>query len=217
MKALIVYGGWDGHEPAPVSEIMEKALAEKGFDVCREGSLEPLEDGAALAKLDLIVPIWTMGEMSGEQWGGLNAAVRSGVGLGGFHGGAGDAFRGNLEYQWMVGGQFVGHPHVGDYTVRLTGVESPITDGMPSTFAYNSEQYYQIVDPGVTVLADTLYEHDDRRVILPCVWTKGWGKGRVFYSALGHSAKEFVDYPEVLAMTVRGMCWAAEGKALAGS
>lgn len=215
MKALIVYGGWDGHEPEPVSEIMEKALAEKGFDVCREGSLEPLEDGAALANLDLIVPIWTMGEMSGEQWKGMNEAVRSGVGLGGFHGGAGDAFRGNLEFQWMVGGQFVGHPHVGDYTVRLTGVESPITDGMPATFDYNSEQYYQIIDPGVTTLADTLYEYDDRRVILPCVWTKGWGKGRVFYSALGHSAKEFVDYPEVLAMTVRGMIWAAEGKALA--
>ena len=214
MKALIVYGGWDGHEPGPVSEIIEKALVAKGFEVDRVGGLEPLADGEAVKQLDLICPIWTMGEMSGEQWQGLNEAVRSGVGFGGFHGGAGDAFRGNLEYQWMVGGQFVGHPHVGEYTVRMTGVKSPITEGSPSMFTYSSEQYYQIIDPGVTVLADTLYEHDGNRIILPCVWTKTWGKGRVFYSALGHCAKEFSDYPEMLAMTIRGMIWAAEGKAI---
>lgn len=214
MKALIVYGGWDGHEPEPVSEIIEKALVAKGFKVDRVGGLEPLADGEALKQLDLICPIWTMGEMAGEQWQGLNEAIRSGVGFGGFHGGAGDAFRGNLEYQWMVGGQFVGHPHVGEYTVRMTAVKSPITEASPSMFTYSSEQYYQLIDPGVTVLADTLYEYDGNRIILPCVWTKTWGKGRVFYSALGHCAKEFSDYPEMLAMTIRGMIWAAEGKAI---
>jgi type 1 glutamine amidotransferase len=44
-----------------------------------------------------------------------------------------------------------------------------------------------------------------------------WKKGRVFYSALGHTAKEFRDCPEVLAMTIRGMVWAAEGKAVSGN
>jgi len=213
MKALIVYGGWDGHEPEPVSKIIEKALVAKGFEVDRVGGLEPLAGGEALKQLDLICPIWTMGQMTGEQWQGLNEAIRSGVGFGGFHGGAGDAFRGNLEFQWMVGGQFVGHPHVGEYTVRMTAVKSPITDASPSMFTYSSEQYYQLIDPGVTVLADTLYEYDGNRIILPCVWTKTWGRGRVFYSALGHCAKEFSDYPDMLAMTIRGMIWAAEGKA----
>ena len=156
-----------------------------------------------------------MGQMSPEQWAGLNAAVKSGVGVAGVHGGMGDAFRGNLEYQWMTGGQFVGHPHVGDYSVRMTGVKHTITDGMAPMFDYNSEQYYMIVDPGVTALADTLYEYDGCRIVMPCVWVKTWGKGRVFYSALGHVAKEFVDHPAVLDMTVRGLVWAAEGKALA--
>ncbi len=211
-KALIVYGGWDGHQPKEVSEIFERELKANGFEVTRSDKLDPLADEEALKKLDLIMPLWTCGALSPEQWKGINGAVKSGVGLGGVHGGMGDAFRGSLEYQWMTGGQFVGHPHVGDYFVRLTGVKSPITDGMPSMFPYKSEQYYMTVDPGVTALADTLYEYDGNRIVMPCIWTKTWGKGRVFYSALGHCAKEFVDYPEVLAMSVRGLLWAAQGK-----
>ena len=212
MKALIIYGGWDGHQPVEVSEVFDKALTEQGVAVARRDTLDALLDAELVASADVIVPHWTMGEISAEQWKALDAAVRGGVGLAGAHGGAGDAFRANLSYQWMVGGQFVGHPHVGDYTVRLTGVRHVATDGMPVMFPYNSEQYYMHTDPGNTVLADTLYEYDGRRIIMPCVWAKTWGKGRVFYSALGHVAKEFVDFPHVLAMTVRGICWAAAGK-----
>jgi len=209
MNALIFYGGWGGHTPAETTEIFERELVAKGVEVRREPTLDALADGEALKRLDLIVPHWTTGEMPAELWKNLSAAVRSGVGLAGVHGGAGDAFRGNVDYQWMVGGQFVGHPHVGEYTVRLTGASSPITEGMPREFAYKSEQYYMLVDPGVTVLADTLYDHGGRQVVMPAVWTKTWGAGRVFYSSLGHVAQEFTDYPNVLAMTVRGMLWAA--------
>jgi hypothetical protein len=209
MKALIVYGGWEGHTPKETSEVFQKALEAHGVEVRREGSLSALADPTALAELDLIVPLWTMGELAKDQWKTLDAAVRSGVGLAGVHGGTGDAFRGHVEYQWMVGGQFVGHPHVGSFLVRLSGVVHPITDGLPGTFPYKSEQYYMLVDPGVTVLADTLYEHNRRRAVVPVAWTKQWGAGRVFYSSLGHVAKEFADYPHVLEMTVRGMLWAA--------
>jgi len=134
------------------------------------------------------------------------------VGLGGTHGGMGDAFRGNLEYEWMVGGHFVGHPHVGDYRVRLTAVDHEIVAGMPSEFSYRSEQYYMMVDPGINVLAETLYLHEGRRCIMPVVWTRNWGRGRVFYSALGHRPQEFLDFPEVRQMTLRGLVWAAAGK-----
>jgi uncharacterized protein len=212
MKALIVYGGWDGHEPDKVAKIFEKALTAKGARVELSETLDVLLDAGKLAGLDVIVPHWTMGTMTTDQWKGLNDAVRSGVGVAGVHGGAGDAFRDNLEYQWMIGGQFVGHPHVGEYEVRLTPHPSPITEHLPQSFRYNSEQYYQLVDPGVAVLADTLYEYDGRRTIMPSIWVKSWGKGRVFYSALGHVAKEFADYPHVLEMTVRGILWAGEGK-----
>jgi len=212
MKALIFYGGWEGHTPKESSEIIHKALEEDGFQVERHDHQECLDDAEALKALDLIVPVWTMGKLEGDRSKNLLEAVKSGVGFGGFHGGAGDAFRGNVSYEWMVGGLFLGHPHVGDYQVRLTDEKHVITDGMAKTFPYNSEQYYMAVDPGVTVLADTIYQHEGKQIVMPVVWVKQWGAGRVFYSALGHVAQEFLDYPEVLKMTVRGMRWAAEGK-----
>ena len=209
MKALIVYGGWKGHEPEDVSELFEKHLAARGHDVARSDTLTSLEDVEALEALDLIVPHWTMGDISDDQWKALNEAVRGGLGIAGVHGGMGDSMRGCLEFQWMVGGQFVGHPTVGDYDVHLTETTNPITAGLGGMFTYTSEQYYQIVDPGINVLAETPYDYDGHRVIMPCVWTKTWGTGRIFYSALGHCAKEFADFPHVLEMTMRGMEWAA--------
>ncbi len=208
--ALVMWGGWDGHTPKETGELLAGKLKANGFEVRIENSLQPLEDGEAVKKLNLIVPMWTMGEMSNAQWNGLHQAVHdAGVGLGGVHGGMGDAFRGRVEYQWLVGGQFLGHPYVGEYTVKLTAQASPITQGMPKSFKYKSEQYYMGIDPGVNILAYTRYKHEGQKCKMPVVWTKTWGQGRVFYSALGHSAEELRSYPEVVEMTTRGLLWAA--------
>lgn len=212
MKALVFYGGWDGHTPDQMAKLLSDGLRNCGFEVELSQTVECLADKDNLAGLDLIMPVWTMGEMKYELYQNLSAAIQSGVGFGGVHGGTGDAFRGNVEYGWLTGGQFVGHPHVGDYEVRLTTNKSAITDAMPQSWKYNSEQYYMIVDPGLTVLADTLYEHEGKRTIMPVVWTKTWGKGRVFYSALGHTAAELASYPQVLEMSLKGLAWAAQGK-----
>jgi len=210
-SALIVWGGWDGHTPRETAEVLGERLKENGFSVRIENSLAPLEDVEALKTLDLIVPVWTCGQMSDPQWNGLNQAVHeAGVGLGGVHGGMGDAFRGRVEYYWMVGGQFLGHPYVGEYAVNLSSVKSPITEGLPKSFEYSSEQYYMGVDPMNNVLAYTPYTFEDQKCKMPVVWTKTWGKGKVFYSALGHVAEEFKKYPDVLAMTTRGLIWAAK-------
>jgi len=213
MKALIIYGGWDGHTPEQTSRILEHELKAKGMDVEVSTTLDSLLDLEKLKGLDVIIPQWTMGTISQDQWNNLNKAVHDfGVGLAGCHGGTGDAFRGNLDYEWMVGGHFVGHPYVGDYQVRLTAVKDPITAGLLSTFPYKSEQYYMMVDPVIRVLAETTYHYEGKDVTMPVVWTKSWGRARVFYSALGHDHKEFTDNPHVLAMTIRGFLWAAEGK-----
>src|SRR5690606_35685585 len=136
-----------------------------------------------------------MGEWTAEESKALRTAVHGGVGLGGFHGGLGDAFRGDVEFKWMVGGMFVAHPHVGDYDVAITDPEHPITEGLPPEFLYRSEQYYLLVDPGVHVLAETTYVWEDRAVPMPVAWTKRWGAGRVFYGALGHELAEFEACP----------------------
>lgn len=207
-KALIVYGGWNGHEPQKCAEIFADALRNHGVEVTVSDSLDAFNDAEAVKSYDLITPIWTMGQIDKEQCKNLLDAVKAGSGLGGFHGGMGDAFRGNIDYEWAVGGIFVGHPHIGDYTVRLTAHQHEITAGLPLEFPYNSEQYYMLVDPGMNILADTLYDHDGRRAVMPVVWTRSLGQGRVFFSALGHQAQEFSDFPQVKDMTVKGLLWA---------
>lgn len=211
-KALIVRGGWEGHEPFQVSEILAAALRESGFDVEISETLDSFRDEAKLAGLDLIVPIWTMGSIERDQLNGLLDAVRSGVGIAGVHGGMGDAFRQETEFQYMVGGQWVAHPGNDGvrYTVEITDVPSPITEGLHD-FEVRSEHYFMHVDPGNTVLAITRF--DD--TVMPVTWTKMYGKGRVFYCSLGHVAQVFEQDPQILTMVTRGMLWAAEGKALA--
>jgi len=210
MKALIVYGGWAGHEPGPVSQIVKKALEGEGFEVEMSETLDAFLDARNLAGKDVIVPIWTMGKITKEQFKGLDEAIKSGVGLAGCHGGMGDAFRESLGFQYMVGGQFMAHPGgIIRYRVHITDPFDPITRGI-ANFDIESEQYYMHVDPANVVLATTPVEGNG--ATMPVMWKRPWGKGRVFYSALGHVAGDF-DIPEVLETMKRGILWAAAGKA----
>ena len=208
-KLLFISGGWDGHKPGQFVQILSNALSAQGLVCEAVESLDVLADAGHLRTFDVISPCWTMGELSPAQSKGLQEAVRQGTGLGGIHGGMGDAFRGNLDYEWMVGGHFVGHPHVGDYTVRVKDFANPITAPLPAVFAYSSEQYYMMLDPGIHVLADSDYVYEGRSCVMPVAWIKKWGEGRVFYSALGHAPEEFTEHPAALELAVRGIRWAA--------
>ncbi len=208
-KSLIFYGGWDGHSPTEMANRTAEALGRQGHDVTLSDTLDCLTDADALARYDLIVPCWTMGTLPGGAIKNLTEAVSGGTGLAGFHGGMGDAFRGELDYEWMVGGHFLAHPFVGSYENRVTAPDDPIMAGVPTTFQYDSEQYYLSMDPAVTVLAETPYLHEARTIAMPTVWTRSWGQGRVFYSAYGHKIEEFETYPFIWEMTVRGLLWAA--------
>jgi uncharacterized protein len=211
-RALIVWGGWEGHEPREFADHYATVLRDEGFEVDVSGSLDALVDADALGRLRLIVPIWTMGEIGPDPLRGLLDAVAGGVGLAGFHGGMGDAFRGATDFQWMVGGQFVAHPdNVKDYDVTIVDRESPITRGL-ADFAVTSEQYYMHVDPSNEVLATTTFHPSSapwaEGVVMPVIWTRRWGAGHVFYSSLGHSTTELA-VPEVGEIQRRGMLWAA--------
>jgi type 1 glutamine amidotransferase len=216
-KALIVWGGWDGHSPKEVAEIFRKVLVEEKFDVELSDSLDSFNDEAKLKSLNLIVPNWTCGQLKPEQQSALCAAVRSGVGIGGAHGGMCDAFRNSCEYQFMTGGQWVAHPGNDrvTYAVNIRDHEHPITRGIKD-FNVTSEQYYMHVDPGLQVLATTKFPTPggdgphlpNGEIIMPVVWTKMYGKGRVFYDSLGHSPN-VVEIRENLEIMRRGFNWAA--------
>jgi uncharacterized protein len=137
---------------------------------------------------------------------------KGGVGLAGWHRGLADSFRDNPNYHFMVGGQFVAHPGgIVEYEVNIADREDPITAGLED-FRVRSEQYYVHVDPHNEVLATTTFggEHAPwiEGAVVPGVWKKRWGEGKVFYCSLGHAAADF-DVPEVRKIVERGMLWAS--------
>lgn len=208
-QALIVWGGWDGHQPKETAEIMAQALTEDGFSVEVATSQEAYADEAKLKSLDLIINNWTMGDIASEHLTPLLNAVQSGVGFGGIHGGMCDAYRTQTEYQFMCGGQWVAHPGgIRTYMVNIGPEPDPITAGIED-FEVTSEQYYLHVDPIIRVLATTTFPDYDN-VVVPVTWQKRYGAGKVFYCSLGHSA-DVLAMPPVLTMVRRGLAWAAKG------
>ena len=210
--ALFVWGGWEGHEPKQCVDIFAPLLQEQGYEVEISDTLDSYLDQDRMRSLSLVVQVWTMGTITNEQEKGLLEAIEGGVGFAGWHGGAGDSFRNNVDYQFMVGGQWVVHPGgVIEYKVNITNHDDPITTGLED-FLVESEQYYMHVDPSNEVLATTTFggEHVPwiEGVVIPVVWKRRWGQGRVFYCSLGHVAKDF-DVPEAREIVRRGMLWAS--------
>lgn len=215
-KALIVRGGWDGHEPVQVSEVFAELLQGEGFEVEISDTLDSFRDEEKLQGLNLIVPIWTMGEISNEQLQPVLKAVESGVGLAGCHGGMCDSFRNSVEWQFMTGSQWVAHPFNDgvEYEVNMVPSSSSLIVEGVKDFKVKSEQYYLHVDPAVNVLATTTFivsegpHSANGAITMPVVYTKKWGAGKVFYNSLGHHADIF-DIPEAKKLMRRGFMWAA--------
>jgi type 1 glutamine amidotransferase len=212
-KALFVWGGWEGHEPKQCVDIFAPFLEKQGFEVEISNTLDSYLDAAKVKSVDLIVQVFTMATITPEQEKGLEEAVKAGVGLAGWHGGLADSFRSNVEYEFMVGGQWVAHPGgVIDYDVDITKPDDPIVKGLKRRFPMKSEQYYMQVDPLDEVLATTTFSGQYapwiKGVVMPVVWKKHYGQGRVFYTSLGHVAADF-NVPEAREIVKRGLLWAA--------
>jgi type 1 glutamine amidotransferase len=216
-KALIVQGGWNGHEPKEVSEVFKQILSEEGYHVEVSDTLDSFKDEEKLQSLDLIVPIWTMGEITKEQLTPVLNAVEAGVGIAGCHGGMCDAFRNSVEWQFMTGSQWVAHPGNDniEYEVNIKySSSSPIIKDIKD-FKVKSEQYYIHIDPSINILATTTFpifqgpHNTNGKVEVPVVYTKTWGKGKVFYNSLGHHADIF-NIPEARELMKRGFLWASK-------
>ncbi|GAA1875433.1 ThuA domain-containing protein [Myceligenerans crystallogenes] len=214
--ALVVRGGWEGHDPVRTTDLFVPILKDAGFDVVVEDSLEIYADEEAMARTDLVLQSWTMGDILVEEMHGLRVAVENGTGLAGWHGGLLDAFRNATDYQHIVGGQFVAHP--GDFVdheivVRPERSGHPVVEGLESPVRLRTEQYWVQHDPACDVLLTTTHEprpdtpwHEP--VTVPVAWTRRWGKGRVFACTVGHGVEE-LEHPAIQRIITRGLLWAA--------
>ena len=220
---IYVYGGWEGHKPRESVDLMVPKLRAEGANVKIFDTLSVYSDQKIMNETDLIIQIWTMGKITKKQFEGLEKAIMNGTGFAGWHGGLGDAFRDNLKYQFIVGGQFLFHPggHI-DHSIKIIDKSDPITQGLRDFNLKKTEQYYMLVDPNIKVLAISEFDREKYEKpkkeenkltgsTMPVVWKKNYGKGRIFYSSIGHHLTEF-EVPEVITMQMRGFRWASEGK-----
>lgn len=210
-RALIVWGGIPGHKPEACSRIIAEILQEEGISAEITGNFSAFAD-PDIGRFDLIVPMITNSTIKKPELDNLVEAVRSGVGLAGCHGALAASFRQETAFHFMCGCQFVAHPGDVDlYKVEIRRPEDPIMLGVED-FDYRSEQYYLHVDPSVEILATTRFTGKIHPwidgVVMPVVFKKIFGKGRVFYSSLGDSPVEF-SHPEMRTIVKRGFSWAA--------
>lgn len=213
-RALVTWGGWEGHEPEKVGPMFADWLREAGMEVTLTDSLSCFDDAEALKAHDLIVPVWTMSKIEKQQALNVCAAVAAGTGIAGCHGGMCDAFRENVDWQFLTGAQWVAHPGNDgvEYGVRIVS-DDPLVAGI-GDFTVKTEQYYLHVDPVVKVHAVCDFPVVDGPhavngpVAMPVVFTKGYGAGRVYYNALGHQ-KNVIDKGPAAELMRRGLLWAA--------
>ena len=226
-SALMVRGGWFGHQPEETSDAMRSFLESEGFTVRVEDSPLVYSEPGYLATVDLIVQTVTKSTIEKPELEALRDAVAAGTGLAGWHGGIVDSYRNSADYLQLVGGQFVAHPglppheRTGEqsdnyrpHEINLTdsGRSDPIMQGLDD-FVIDSEQYWVLADGYMDVLATTTQPmrpgdpwHEPIRS--PAVWKRYWGEGRVFVSTPGHRLEVLMN-PSVRAITERGLLWAA--------
>lgn len=226
-KALVVRGGWDGHQPVEATELFIPHLVAHGYDVRVEESPKVYADAAAMAGVDLVMQCMTMSTIERDELAGLRAAVQAGTGLAGWHGGIADSYRNSVDYLHLIGGQFACHP--GKHPSEATGEQSdnyvpytvtmlpaaeqhPVTAGI-TDFDLVTEQYWVLADTYIDVLATTTqkvraWDPWHRPVTSPAIWTRQWGKGRIFVTTAGHRV-EILEHPSVRTVIERGLLWAS--------
>ncbi|TWD82919.1 hypothetical protein FB561_4069 [Kribbella amoyensis] len=209
-RALVVRGGWEGHVPVEATDLFIPFLRDNGFEVTVSGSTSSYLD---LSGVDLVVQCITMSDIADEELKGLETAVRAGTGLAGWHGGIADSFRTKADYHFMTGGQFVSHPGgFIDHRISIVS-DDPIVAGLED-FDLHTEQYYVHADPTNTVLATTTVRaHPDYPwidgAVMPAVWTRTWGDGKIFVCTPGHKLDD-LETPQVRTIIERGLLWASK-------
>jgi uncharacterized protein len=214
-QAIVVRGGWEGHSPVEATDRFIPFLRDHAFEVDIHDGPEVYADAGVMANVDLVLQCYTQGTATDEQVSGLTSAVRSGTGLAGWHGGVVDSFRASPDYLHMTGGQWAAHPgDFVDYDVEIVPerADHEIVTGL-TRWSHHTEQYWCLTDGLNDVLATSRFSagpdtpwHDD--LVVPAVWTRQWGAGRVFVSTIGHKLDD-LDQPEVRTLTERGLLWAS--------
>jgi len=182
-----------------------------------------------LTHFDVVVWHQVSGDVLNDaQKDAMRRWIEAGGGWVGVHGSGGDSF-----YAWpwykdvLLGALFIGHPmgpQFQDATLRIEDPGHPATALLPASFVHNEEWYsfdQNVRAKGYRVLAtvdESTYtpvmklfgtEKDLRMgADHPVIWSHCVGRGRTFYSALGHQAKSYA-LPEMEHLLAGAIAWSA--------
>ncbi len=202
LRVLVVKGGlW--HPFDACAAILKRAYEDGGLATCTVAERDTAFDGD-LDRYDVIALYTQGGTLSRRQEARLCGFVRSGGGLVGFHC-ASDSFLGNAEFIRMLGTRFLSHgPGTSKFGIEVSGGEHDLAEGLQK-FDIVDEFYIlgREAEP-VDVFLTAQWQGEPA----PMAYTRTYGEGRVFYTALGHDERAF-RHPEFQRLAVRGLLWAA--------
>lgn len=215
-RRVLLFGGGGCHLFAEICPVLKGYLdADPNLRVDYvQGDLDVFT-AERIAPYDLIVLYHTGGQLNAAQERGLCEGIAAGKGFVGIHSAA-DSFRESAPYRAMLGGNFRAHPCMRDYTVSLPHPNHPACAGIAGftvkdwekwpVFEYtvHDEQYLVDHDARAEVIATAAF----RGTVFPVAWVKGWGRGKVFYLALGHHA-DGCRFPIFKDLFTGGVRWVA--------
>ncbi|MCC6404746.1 MAG: ThuA domain-containing protein [Fimbriimonadaceae bacterium] len=169
--------------------------------------------GARLSHCDVVVFLLTTGDvLDDRQQAAMEGFIEAGGGFVGVHSAS------DTEYEWawygnLVGAYFLSHPAVQEAGVVIEDASHPTVSHLPTAWTRTDEWYDFRSQPrrGVHVLAsvdEATYQGGKMAGDHPVVWWKEVGKGRSWYTAMGHT-KESYSEPLFMEMLRKAVLWAA--------
>lgn len=201
LRVLFLGGSNGSHETEKMYRLALPVFEKAGI-AAEYTDLPDVLNPERLAKTDVFLIFKDDGELTPEQEKALLDWVEAGGGLVAVHC-ASHAFRNSDAYGKLVGGRFQKHGW-GGFQTTILDAQHPAVAGLRS-FATEDETYVH----------DSL--SDDNRVLAvrdegdryePYTWVRRQGKGRVYYTALGHNEKTW-SQPQFHEQLIQAVRWSA--------
>lgn len=199
------------HHRPPFSQFA--AMFERVVNGASHFKLEVTDDRDALCDLsdyDAVALYIAAGELSREQEQGITGYVRNGGGLLAVHT-ANAGLAQYADYIEMIGTEFIGHDPLGDFDVEIDPSFDDILPRVSRSFRIEDECYNMDIKTEAPL---KWFQHGiwklERK---PLGYVRDYGKGRIFYTALGHDNRAFVhpDFQDQLIKGLRYVCGMADG------
>ncbi len=201
-RAEILFLGHESeHHPSRrYAPWLATAMFNSGINLTYTESLEDL-NANNLGKYDGLVIYANHDELAPAQEKALQEFVEGGKGLIPLHSAAG-CFKNSEWYVKTMGGQFKSHGE-GTFTASIKNTTHPAMKDVPEFATWDETYVHQSINPDITVLMERV-EGSTRE---PYTWVRNQGKGRVFYTAYGHSDSTWTN-GGFLKLVENGVMWA---------